>query len=177
MDMNEDQKHAYETIISGQNLLLTSNAGTGKTFIIKSEIKYLREKGKCVDLTCSTGLATTLHKWDGQYSNGELLHLISNDERYEKVKKSIKECEFLFIDEISMISTKILGQVEFLCKSLKIQNCFFGGITVVLSGDIFQLPPVENKLYGDFGHHCFLLPWFKEAFRHHINLNPCLLML
>jgi len=35
--------------------------------------------------------AFTLHKWaglgDGQCSNGELLHLISNDERYEKVKK------------------------------------------------------------------------------------------
>jgi len=114
--MDDDQKYAYETIISGHHLLLTGNAGTGTTFIIKSAVKFLREKGKRVALTCSTGLATTLyedaftlHKWaglgNGQYSNGELLHLISNDERYEKVKKSTKECEFLFIDEISMIST------------------------------------------------------------------------
>ena len=105
MDMDEDQKHTYETIISGHSLLLSGNAGTGKTFIIKSAVKFLREKGKCVVLICSTGLATTLyedaftlHKWvglgDGQYSNGELLHLISNDERYEKVKKSIKNASF-----------------------------------------------------------------------------------
>lgn len=46
MDMDEDQKHAYETIISGYNLLLAGNAGTGKTFIIKSAAKCLREKEK-----------------------------------------------------------------------------------------------------------------------------------
>ena len=72
MDMDEDQKHAYEAIISGHNLLLTGNGGTGKTFIIKSAVKFLREKGKRVALTCSTGLATTLyddaftlHTWAG----------------------------------------------------------------------------------------------------------------
>ena len=86
MDMDEDQNQAYVTITSGHNLLLTGNAGTGKTFVVKSADKFLREKGKRVALTCSTGLATTLyedaftlHKWaglgDGQYSNGELLHV------------------------------------------------------------------------------------------------------
>jgi len=43
--MEEHQKHVYKTIISGHNLLLTGNAGTGKTFIIKSAVKFLRERG------------------------------------------------------------------------------------------------------------------------------------
>ena len=76
LDMEEHQKHAYKTIISGHNLLLTGNAGTWKTFIIKSAVTFLREKGKRVALTCSTCTtlyedAFTLHKWtglgDGQY--------------------------------------------------------------------------------------------------------------
>jgi len=182
--MDEDQEQVLQAILSGHNLLLTGQAGTGKSYVIKSAVKLLRKRGDNVALTCSTGIATsvfeeenacTLHKWtglsDGRYSNEQLLHLISTDEKYEKVKESILKVDYLFIDEISMISSKTLSQVEFLCRSLRDKILHFGGVAVILSGDFFQLPPVKNELYGDFGHHCFSLPWFNEAFSHHINLE------
>ncbi|XP_071176509.1 uncharacterized protein [Mytilus edulis] len=182
--MDEEQEQAFNLIVSGHNLLLTGQAGTGKSYVIKTAVKHLRSTGKTVALTCSTGIATsvfedehacTLHKWagleDGRYQNDELLHLILTDERFLKVKNTIKKTDNLIIDEISMISSKTLGQVEFICRSLNDDKLHFGGITVILSGDFFQLPAIKNELYGDFGHHCFLHPCFKEAFSHHINLE------
>ena len=121
--------------------------------MIKSAVKLLRKRGDNVALTCSTGIATsvfkeenacTLHKWtglsDGRYSNDQLLHLISTDEKYEKVKENILKVDYLFIDEISIIISKTLFQVEFLCRSLRDKISHFGGIAVILSGDILQLP-------------------------------------
>ena len=43
--MDEDQKHAYETIISGHNLLLKGKVGTGKTFIINLQLHFCEKRG------------------------------------------------------------------------------------------------------------------------------------
>ena len=181
--MDEDQTAAYNWIISGHNALLTGQGGTGKSYVIKKAVHFLRKEGYNVALTCSTGIAashfdahaSTLHKWagleDGRYENMELSHLLKTDERFQNVNQNLKQTNYLFIYEISMISSKLLAQVEFVCSELRDQNLYFGGISVILSGDFFQLPPVKNELYGDFGHLCFSLPWFKCAFPHHIDLK------
>ncbi|XP_062608036.1 ATP-dependent DNA helicase PIF1-like [Saccostrea cucullata] len=52
--MDEDQQCALETVINGHNLLLTGQAGTGKSFVVKNIIKKLNSRF-CV--TASTGLA------------------------------------------------------------------------------------------------------------------------
>ena len=182
--MDEDQRQAFDLIINGHNLLLTGQAGTGKSFVIKNAVKQLRKRGDRVALTSSTGIsasvfeeecAITLHKWagleDGRHQNCELSNLIMNDERYIKVKDNLISTKYLFIDEVSMISARTLGQVEFVCRTVRNDNGYFGGLSIILSGSFFQLPPVKNELYGDFGHYCFTLPWFQDAIPHHVNLN------
>lgn len=119
--------------------------------------------------------AQTLHRWagieDGRYSNAEILHLINHDERFQTAKKNIQSVETLIIDEVSMISSKILQQVQYLCKNVRKWSKIFGGIQIILVGDFYQLSPVSNELYGDPGKHCFTLPWFDEFFTPNINLN------
>lgn len=182
--MDEDQTLAYNMILEGHNICLTGQAGTGKSFVIRKAVGELRKRGIRVALTCSTGIGTTvfeslqactLHKWagleDGRHDNTELYHLIMTDERYNKIKGGIRDDEYLFIDEVSMISSKVLNQVEFICRKVRGNTKYFGNLTVVLSGDFWQLPPVKNELYGDFGHHCVTLNWFDTVFSHRINLN------
>lgn len=116
--INTDQSLAVETILNGHNLILTGQAGTGKTYTIQNTCKELEKRNISCALTCSTGIATcaycdvkawTLHKWcgilDGQYFNEELLQLIKDDERYIDTKNRICETQCLFIDEVSMINS------------------------------------------------------------------------
>lgn len=183
MAMNADQILAVELIKQGHNVVLTGQAGSGKTFTIHNSCMELDKLEIKYALTCSTGIATcayderawTLNKWcgilDGRYSNDELIHLMNTDERYVEIKKRICQTQCLIIDEVSMISAKTLGQVEFILR--KARNCEkrFGGMQVVLCGDFFQLPPVENELYGDSGKHCFQTTFFDQCFPHKINLH------
>ena len=86
-------------------------------------------------------------------------------------KKQIKETDCLIIDEISMISRATLEKVEFLCTKVRNNDFAFGKIQVIESGDFFQLAPVPNALYGDFGHSCLESPIFSNVFPRHIELS------
>ncbi|WP_078453744.1 AAA family ATPase [Solemya velum gill symbiont] len=66
-----------------RNLVITGQAGCGKTFLVRELVQELRSKGKCVAVTCSTGIAAThfssdlnaqtLHKWGGLEDGRHLL--------------------------------------------------------------------------------------------------------
>ncbi|CAC5392062.1 PIF1 [Mytilus coruscus] len=119
--------------------------------------------------------AKTLHKWagieDGRHLNEEIVHLVQSDERFMSVKHNIETTDLLTIDEVSMVSAKTFNNVEVLCRKIRDNAKYFGGIQVILSGDFYQLPPVPNKIIGDSGSHCFKLPWFNDCFPHKVQLN------
>ncbi|GBP80550.1 hypothetical protein EVAR_39420_1 [Eumeta japonica] len=52
--------------------------------------------------------------------------------------------EFLFIDEISMVPYEMLCMIDSRLRQLKTPDACFGGINVVLFGDLMQLPPVRG---------------------------------
>ena len=114
----------------GHNVVLTGQAGFGKTSTIQNSCMELDKLEIKYALTCSTGIATcayderswTLNKWcgilDWRYSNDEFIHLMNTDERYVEIKKRIFQTQCLIIDEVSMINVKTLGQVEFILRKL-----------------------------------------------------------
>lgn len=109
--------------------------------------------------------ACTLQKWvdleDGRHGNTEHYHLIMTDEGDNKITRGIQDGKYLFIDEISMISSKVLDQVEFIRRTIRGNRTYFGNWTVVLSRDFFRNYPLsKNELYGDFSHHCVTLNSF-----------------
>ena len=56
--------------------------------------------------------------------------------------------QVLIIDEVSMLHGKRLDLVNQVCKAFKKSEKPFGGLQVILTGDLFQLPPV-TKNRGD----------------------------
>ena len=56
-----------------------------------------------------------------------------------------KDIEFLFIDEISMVPYEMLCMINSRLRQLKNSEELFGGINVLVFGDLMQLPPVRGK--------------------------------
>lgn len=74
---------------------------------------------------------------------GNLAPLTGN---YLKVlRNQWKDIEFLFIDEISMVPYEMLCMIDSRLRQLKKkENEPFGGINIMVFGDLFQLPPIRG---------------------------------
>ncbi|OOY81817.1 hypothetical protein BOW13_12785 [Solemya velum gill symbiont] len=54
----------------------------------------------------------------GNHLNEKLIHLIRTDQNILRVKENIEKTDVLMADEVSMISSKVLSQVQFICKQM-----------------------------------------------------------
>lgn len=143
------QQEALAIMHSGQSALLTGAAGTGKTYVLNQFVKHARANGKTVAMTATTGLAathlngTTIHSWAGMGIHDTLpkdLILKMGKQRKDIIIKT----DVLVIDEISMLHDFRLDLVDEICRGVREADKPFGGIQVILSGDFFQLPPVNR---------------------------------
>ena len=152
-----DQELALAILLSGRSALLTGAAGTGKTYLLNTFIAQVRKRGKKVSVTATTGLAAThlggntIHSWSGI---GVSDHLPNNFfERLSKTRRDvISKTDVLIIDEISMLHDFRLDMIDKVLRTVRENDQPFGGIQLVMSGDFFQLPPVNrpNEQGGGF---------------------------
>lgn len=57
--LNAEQNEALSVIRAGHNLYIGGQAGTGKTYLLQKVVNVLRNDGKSVSITCTTGIACT----------------------------------------------------------------------------------------------------------------------
>jgi hypothetical protein len=146
-----------------RHLFLTGRAGTGKTTFLRRIIESTRKKAVVV---APTGVAAinaggvTIHSFFqlplGPYIPGRINSWdLSNNPAYDKAfllksirinnnkRKLIEELELLIIDEISMVRADLLDAIDVVLRYFrKDQSTPFGGLQVLMIGDLFQLPPV-----------------------------------
>ncbi len=144
-----DQELALAILLSGRSALLTGAAGTGKTHLLNNFIVQARNMGKKVSVTATTGLAAThlggntIHSWSGIGVGDELPNNFF--ERLSKTRREvISKTDVLIIDEISMLHDFRLDMVDQICRTVRENDQPFGGIQLVMSGDFFQLPPINR---------------------------------
>jgi ATP-dependent DNA helicase PIF1 len=158
-----NKKMSYETleqyINQGKNVFLTGVAGSGKSYCVsKLCLAY-----PYIDITSTTGLSSvaingkTIHSFSG-IGVPKAHHTI--DDTVKKVKKSknvnrVKECKTLVIDEISMLGATTLDLLNEVFKRVRKNSAPFGGIQVIFTGDMLQLPPINDN-------YCFLSNAWKE---------------
>lgn len=163
---------------TGKSVFLTGKAGTGKTTFLK----YCREQGfKNTAVVAPTGVAaihaggSTIHHFFqlptmpfipgnrgfGQQETVVDKHALLSKVRLNSERKSvINKLELLIIDEISMVRCDLLDAVD--CLLRHVRNNYdapFGGVQVLLIGDLFQLPPVAGDEAWEL-----LSPYYRSPF-------------
>ena len=87
---------------------------------------------------------TTLHTGLG-FKFGSRQYLPLRDAKLEHFRTTFEELEFIIMDEFSMISSDRLYDVHRRMEEILISKDRFGGRSVMLVGDIMQLPPVKGQ--------------------------------
>lgn len=135
----------------GHHVFLTGPAGSGKTFVLNQLIKLKKHEGKHVSVTATTGLAashlggSTIHSWSGIGVRDDIgAHFVDNLSKSRR--EIIEKTDVLIIDEISMMHDFRLDMIDQIARTVRRQpDEPFGGIQVIMSGDFFQLPPVNRS--------------------------------
>lgn len=146
-------------------MYLTGKAGTGKSIFVK----YIQQiyKGNLITLA-PTGVAAinvkgqTIHSFfslglsvyspnDDRLSNKKIqANLKLKNDKQELIKK----LDLIIIDEISMVRCDILDAIDIILKYYRKKKSPFGGVKMLLVGDVFQLPPVityqEKQIVNKF---------------------------
>lgn len=153
MEMNEESIQAWNIIEkTSANLFLTGKAGTGKTTFLKQ----LKEKSpKRMVVLAPTGIAAinaggmTIHSFfqlpfspyipGTTFGSGE-------QKRYQfsKLKRNIiRSIDLLVIDEISMVRSDLLDAIDSVLRQYRKRHDLpFGGVQLLMIGDLQQLAPV-----------------------------------
>jgi ATP-dependent DNA helicase PIF1 len=169
------QKEALDILKTGRNVFLTGAAGSGKTYVLREYINYLRSLDASIGITASTGIAAThmggvtIHSWSG-IGVRDSLNKSEVAEIAEKrhVRKNVEKASVLIVDEISMLHHFQLDLVDMVLREIKNSELPFGGLQVVFCGDFFQLPPVRKfGLESLFAYH-------SETWKN-LNLKICYL--
>lgn len=149
---------------SNYNIFLTGRAGTGKSTLLK----YFRaHTQKNVAVLAPTGVAAVNVQGQTIHSFFKFSIGITVDDIHKKSSKIYKNLDTIIIDEISMVRADLLDCVDkFMRINGKDYDKPFGGVQIIVIGDLFQLPPViargEQFIFDEiyqspyfFDSHCF----------------------
>lgn len=152
--MNEQLELAWQFVErTGVNVFLTGKAGTGKTTFLRQ----LKERSpKRMIVVAPTGVAAinaggvTIHSFFqfplAPYVPGSSFNTKDERFRFSKEKKRIiRTLDLLVIDEISMVRADLLDQIDAVLRLHKDKNRPFGGVQLLMIGDLSQLAPVVKE--------------------------------
>ena len=140
--LDEYQQHALDLMENSErSVLITGRAGTGKSTLLTYFRKHTKKK---IAVLAFTGVAALNIKGQTIHSFFKFGIGVTPDTVQTVEEQSVyKNLEAIVIDEISMVRADLFDCMDkFLRKNGPNPALPFGGIRVILIGDLFQLPPV-----------------------------------
>ncbi|WP_288883844.1 ATP-dependent DNA helicase [Pedobacter panaciterrae] len=176
---------------TNQNIFLTGKAGTGKTTLLK---RIKESSSKKMAVVAPTGVAamnakgTTINSFfqlpPGSFFPGDIslenlqsgilsIQSMVSDLSYTRDKTNLfNELELLVIDEVSMVRCDLLDVIDAILRSVRKNTMPFGGVQLLLIGDLYQLPPVTKREDWAFLSRAYPSPYFFDALV--VRRNPLL---
>ncbi len=158
LKLSQEQQAVFD-IIENKNghIFITGKAGTGKSALLQY-FKYKSKKRLVV--VAPTGIAAlnvggqTIHSLFGfppAFLSQERLEQLT---LRPKMAFLLRNIDTVVIDEISMVRADLLDAIDYRLRTARANNLPFGGVQIVMFGDLYQLPPVvsDPELHKYFAH-------------------------
>ncbi|EAQ83491.1 hypothetical protein CHGG_09895 [Chaetomium globosum CBS 148.51] len=169
--LNTQQQQVYDTVMrhyraKNENrqppplrLQIDGGGGTGTSYMVKVISSHLQAEAASygrvspIVRAAPTGVASnqiggqTLHSLLRLPVDGNYRSLSETPTTLNALQRGFRGIHYLVIDEKSMLGLKTLAWIDQRLREVFPENRdeFFGGLSVILIGDFFQLPPVLNK--------------------------------
>lgn len=142
--LDDDAKRSFDLIKSGAPVtFITGSGGVGKS----SLLKYIRANmNRNIVVTAPTGVAAL--NAQGITVNSFFWfppHMLQESDVRFRNDEVIKSLEILIIDEVSMIRADMMDMIDYCLRKWRTNNKPFGGVQLVLFGDLFQLCPIVKR--------------------------------
>lgn len=165
--LSPSQERFLDSLLNGRrNLLLTGEAGSGKSYVLRQAIDRLKAAGKAVAVSAATGMAaaafdntSTFHRLFQMDADGYVY-------REHEAMDELAGYDVLIVDEASMI--KAAHMESAICLFREIKKRYHKAPRLVLSFDLMQLPPVNGGYFfeaDNFGSLNFECHYLAENFR------------
>ncbi len=134
--LSQSQRAAVEAVIRNKVAIITGGPGVGKTTIVNSIIKIIKNKNVRILLAAPTGRAAKRLSESTQLEAKTIHRLLEYDPHgrgFKRHEESTLPTDFLVIDECSMVDVSLMHQ---LLKAVPTHA------SLLLVGDVDQLPSV-----------------------------------
>ena len=166
--LNQKQREIFTHIIHSLTftpdnqlyVFITGGAGVGKSVVIRTLYQALHrllcsKSGQNPEdiriLLCAyTGLAayniqgSTLHSAFCIEPNKKLTYKQLSDDKRNTLQTKYMHLSVLIVDEVSMVGNEMLNFLNLRLQEVKCNKKHFGGVHLILVGDLFQLRPVGD---------------------------------
>ncbi|QQG44046.1 MAG: AAA family ATPase [Candidatus Roizmanbacteria bacterium] len=144
--LSSEQQELFNKLENTKNhIFITGKAGTGKSLLLQ----YFRQhSSKRLVVVAPTGVAAlnvngqTIHslfKIRPGFNSKENLRINS------KTALLLKNIDAVVIDEISMVRADLIDSIDYILKRARLNDDPFGGVQMIMFGDLYQLPPVVES--------------------------------
>lgn len=171
--LTEEFSTALSLLEEGESIFLTGKAGTGKSTLIR---EFLSRTSRNAVVAAPTGIAAlnvdgyTIHRLFSFTPTVTVEHVQSSDYYPRRFGKVLSKIDILIVDEASMVRADIFD-----CMAIALERFGprpgerFGGVQIVLVGDLFQLPPVVTEREKHYFSEVYDSPFFFSAqkYEHH----------
>lgn len=165
--MTDEFSDALALLGGGRHVFLTGKAGTGKSTLIR---RFISETDRNVVVVAPTGIAAlnvdgyTIHRLFSISTTTSLEDVRTGRYYPGRFAKILGSLDTLIIDEASMVRADLFDQVAAALQRFgPVPGTPFGGVQIVLVGDLYQLPPVVHEAEAGYLNARYATPYFFSA--------------
>ena len=165
--LTDEFRDAMELLAHGRHMFLTGKAGTGKSTLIR---RFMAQTDRNVVVVAPTGIAAlnvdgyTIHRLFGFNATTTPADIQTGRYYPGRFARTVKALDTLIIDEASMVRADLFDKVAAALRRYGPEpGTPFGGVQLVLVGDLYQLPPVVTEGEAAFFTDRYATPYFFSA--------------